>query len=175
MPAATFTYPNRELLPGEVDEQVLVRVDERAARATLRRQIARLEHQLASLVVDLWHANRTRPPSHETVDHGGPRLLTLGELEEVRDRLLARIDRAREELERRGEDQQAARAHLEQMLADPAGHRFHVVARSDLGEPSCGAYQVLPRLGLLGMLFGWWCVKLSSGCPLSHVLPEQVP
>jgi hypothetical protein len=26
---------------------------------------------------------------------------------------------------------------------------------------------VRPRLGLIGMLCGWWQVKLSSGCPLS--------
>jgi hypothetical protein len=25
---------------------------------------------------------------------------------------------------------------------------------------------VRPRLGLIGMLMGWWQVKLSSGCPL---------
>ena len=33
------------------------------------------------------------------------------------------------------------------------------------GEPGCGAYVVRPRLGLIGMLAGWWEVKLSSGCP----------
>ena len=27
-------------------------------------------------------------------------------------------------------------------------------------------WQVRPRLGLIGMLMGWWQVKLSSGCPL---------
>jgi hypothetical protein len=26
---------------------------------------------------------------------------------------------------------------------------------------------VRPRLGLIGMLMGWWQVKLSSGCPLA--------
>jgi hypothetical protein len=26
---------------------------------------------------------------------------------------------------------------------------------------------VRPRLGLIGMLAGWWHVKLSSGCPLA--------
>jgi hypothetical protein len=51
------------------------------------------------------------------------------------------------------------------MLADPHAHRFEVVRRADLGEPGCGAYAVRPAFGLLGMLFGWWCVKLSSGCP----------
>jgi hypothetical protein len=31
----------------------------------------------------------------------------------------------------------------------------------------CGVWQVRPRLGLIGMLMGWWQVKLSSGCPLA--------
>jgi hypothetical protein len=28
-------------------------------------------------------------------------------------------------------------------------------------------WHVRPRLGLVGMLAGWWQVKLSSGCPLA--------
>ena len=28
-------------------------------------------------------------------------------------------------------------------------------------------WYVKPRLGLIGMLMGWWEVKLSSGCPLA--------
>lgn len=169
MPTATSTYPDIEL-----QGLVRARVDERAARATLRRQVARLEHELASLVVDLWHAGRTRPPPATPMAQVGPRLLTLGELEEIRDGLLVRIDRTRAALTQRAEEHRAARAHLDQMLTDPARYRFHVVSRAELGEPSCGAYQVRPRLGLLGMLFGWWCVKLSSGCPLSRVPPEQI-
>jgi hypothetical protein len=58
-----------------------------------------------------------------------------------------------------------AREQLEAMLAHPRAHRFKLVACADLGQPGCGAYEVRPRLGLLGMLFDWWCVKLSSGCP----------
>jgi hypothetical protein len=41
------------------------------------------------------------------------------------------------------------------------------VANRDLGENGCGVWQVRPRLGLIGMLMGWWQVKLSSGCPLA--------
>jgi hypothetical protein len=52
------------------------------------------------------------------------------------------------------------------MLADPAAHRWERVTREDLGEPGCGGWHVRPRAGLLGMLAGWWEVKLSSGCPL---------
>jgi hypothetical protein len=53
------------------------------------------------------------------------------------------------------------------MLVSPRTHRFERISRGDAGECGCGSYEVRPRAGLLGMLFGWWCVKLSSGCPLS--------
>jgi hypothetical protein len=54
---------------------------------------------------------------------------------------------------------------LERMLADPPAHRWARVPLAALEEPGCGAYVVRPRLGLIGMLAGWWEVKLSSGCP----------
>ncbi len=53
------------------------------------------------------------------------------------------------------------------MLLDPGAYRFVRIARSELGEQGCGAWEVRPRLGLIGMLAGWWHVKLSSGCPLA--------
>jgi hypothetical protein len=51
------------------------------------------------------------------------------------------------------------------MLADPARHRRERVTLAELGRPGCGVYSVRPRLGLVGMLAGWWEVTLSSGCP----------
>jgi hypothetical protein len=161
MQLANTTYED------ELELLLRQRVDERAARTTLRGQIARLERELASLVVDLWEAGRTGLPSTGEAAPAGARLLSIGELEEVRDALLERIDAARLALAERAQAQRHARAHLDEMLEDPASHRFHIVYRAELGEPSCGAYQVLPRLGLVGMLFGWWCIKISSGCPLS--------
>jgi hypothetical protein len=95
----------------------------------------------------------------------GGRLLSLGELEATRDEMVHRIRAVGRALERCMEEESNARARLEAMLADPGAHRFEVVGRAELGEPGCGAYHVRPRLGLLGMLRGWWCVKLSSGCP----------
>jgi hypothetical protein len=53
------------------------------------------------------------------------------------------------------------------MLRDPARHRWVRLPVADLGERGCGAYHVRPRLGVVGMLMGWWHVKLSSGCPLA--------
>jgi hypothetical protein len=85
-------------------------------------------------------------------------VLSLGELERVRDALTARPVPV-------AAPDPAARLLLERMLADPARHRWARVPLAALGEPGCGAYMVRPRLGLIGMLAGWWEVKLSSGCP----------
>jgi hypothetical protein len=132
--------------------------DERAARAQLRRQIARLEAQLSDALVG-------GAPCSPAGGAGGPHVLSLGELERVRDALAARLAGARVELQERAERQAASRALLERMLRDPRRHKFVRVASRDLGEPGCGVWHVRPRLGLIGMLAGWWQVKLSSGCP----------
>ncbi len=60
---------------------------------------------------------------------------------------------------------EAGRALLEDARADPRRHKWLRIPRAALGERGCGAYEVRPRVGLLGMLAGWWEVKLSSGCP----------
>jgi hypothetical protein len=93
--------------------------------------------------------------------------LSLGDLEAIRDDLAARLHAARAVLHERGERQAAARKLYEAMLADPKAHRFVRLPRAEMGVPGCGAYEVRPRFGLIGMLAGWWHVKLSSGCPLA--------
>src|ERR1700733_1371943 len=50
---------------------------------------------------------------------------------------------------------------------EPGRYRFTRISSRELGEPGCGVWQVRPRLGPVGMLMGWWRVKLSSGCPLA--------
>jgi hypothetical protein len=139
-------------------------VDERAARRTLRRQIARLERELADCVVS---AFPTQTLDVAVPAAGGPQLLGLGELERLRDALADRVHCARGELAARGEVHEANRLLLERMLADPRRYKFVKVPREDLGVGGCGAYEVRPRLGIVGMMMGWWQVKLSSGCPLS--------
>jgi hypothetical protein len=134
------------------------RVDEQAARAQLRTQIARLEAQLGAL---------PHRPIYAAARSGGPHVLTLGELERVRDSLAARVSDARSASHAVGERQAAARELLERMLREPRRHKVVRVKARDLGEPGCGAWHVRPRLGLIGMLAGWWQVKLSSGCPLA--------
>jgi hypothetical protein len=65
------------------------------------------------------------------------------------------------------------RRRLEAMLAAPGRHRFERVSLAELGQSGCGAYAVRPRLGVIGMLAGWWEVKLSSGCPLGSPRPSS--
>src|SRR6476619_826043 len=101
----------------------------------------------------------------------GPRVLSLGELEDLRDRLSDRLAGAREELRGRVDREEECRRLLERMPLEPGKHRFVKVANADLGEGGCGVWHVRPRLGLIGMLCGWWQVKLSSGCPLAAHIP----
>jgi len=138
-------------------------LDQRAARRSLQEQIARLERQLAEAFVAAYPTGGLACPHQR---HGQPRLLDLGELELVRDELVDRLLAARITICRRAELQAANRLYLERMLREPGKHRFARVRCEDLGEPGCGAWQVRPRLGLIGVLMGWWRVKLSSGCPL---------
>jgi hypothetical protein len=138
--------------------------DELAARRSLRSQIARLERELADAFVTAYPMGGLDQPLGAGASD--PRLLDLGELERVRDQLAERVRGARVTIAERADLQVAHRLYLEQMLLDPAKHRFARVSCRDLGEPGCGVWYVRPRLGLIGMLMGWWQVKLSSGCPL---------
>jgi hypothetical protein len=142
-----------------------------AARRELRRQIALLEGQLSDALIALFpHGGLDAPgvgPIPGPTCSAGPSLLSLGELERLRDGLAGQVAEARAELTALGDRQARARVHLERMLLAPGKHRFARVASADLGERGCGVWQVRPRLGLIGMLAGWWHVKLSSGCPLS--------
>ena len=141
-----------------------VTVDEAAARRSLREQIARLERQLGEMAFSAF--------PHTVLDtavpvSGGPRMLGLEELEGQRDALQGKLREARLVFERRGARQEANRVLLERMLLEPKKYKFARLHRSEVQMGGCGAYQVRPRLGLIGMLMGWWHVKLSSGCPLA--------
>ncbi|MDQ2896838.1 MAG: hypothetical protein M3Y09_14520 [Actinomycetota bacterium] len=138
--------------------------DERAGRRALRTQIARLERELSDAFVTAFPMGGLAPPINVTAT---PHLLGLGELERVRDALAERLHAARVQIARRADEQEANRLTLERMLLDPGSYRFVRIPRSELGELGCGAWEVRPRLGLIGMLAGWWHVKLSSGCPLA--------
>jgi hypothetical protein len=138
--------------------------EQRAARAALRDQIARLERKLTAASA----ASFPDGGIDTAVPHvRGARLLTLGELEIVRDALAARLTGARVALDERAREREEARVMLERMLLAPGDHRRVRISQRELGEPGCGVWHVRPRLGLVGMLMGWWQVKLSSGCPLA--------
>jgi hypothetical protein len=137
-------------------------VDERAARRTLRDQIAHLEREHAAALI----AARL-PAGPPGVRASGPRLLGLGELERIRDDLAGRVADVRERAAEQGERQAAKRVLIERMLLHPGEYKWVRVSNADIGEPGCKNWHVVPRLGLVGMLAGWWHVKISSGCPLA--------
>jgi hypothetical protein len=156
-------------MPDLLDRDMLTTLqvggDERLARAELRRQIARLEHQLSRLAVEAFPrlAIDTAVSGH----FAEPRVAGLDELEQVRDALAERIAAARVALKEQGELETSNRELLRRMLASPAEHKWLRISRADVGESGCGHWHSRPRLGPLGMLMGWWRVKVSSGCPLS--------
>jgi hypothetical protein len=134
-----------------------VTTDQRAARDDLRVQIGRLERELAHLAAATYP--RLPPPAAAASVGTGPRVLGLGELERVRDALAD---------QRAGAAAQGkARDLLERAFADPPAHRHLRLTNADLGLVGCTTYEVVPRLGVVGMLAGWWHVKVSSGCPLA--------
>jgi len=153
-----------ESIAGGAAAPVLPDVDERAARRTLRGQIARLERDLGAAVVA---AYPRLPAGTARVPSTGPRLLGLEQLERIRDDLADRIAEVREQAAAQAERQAEARLLIERMLLDPGAYRWVRVANEDIGEPGCKHWHVRPRLGLIGMLAGWWHVKISSGCPLA--------
>ena len=151
-----------ESIAGGTAAPVLPDIDERAARRTLRAQIARLERDLGAAVIA---AYPRLPAGTARVPSTGPRLLGLEQLERVRDDLADRLAAAREQAAAQAERQSEARLLIERMLLDPGAYRWVRVANEDIGEPGCKHWHVRPRLGLIGMLAGWWHVKISSGCP----------
>jgi hypothetical protein len=139
-------------------------VDERLARVELRRQIGRLESTLAALIAEAF--GRVELDYRVEAMSSEPRILDLGELERLRDELAERVAEARLRLHERARVETANRELLQRMLASPADFKWVRISRDDLGEPGCGHWHSRPRLGPLGMLMGWWRVRVSSGCPL---------
>jgi hypothetical protein len=142
----------------------LLHADERPARAELRRQIARLELELAELFISAFPRGGI---SYDVAPAGGPRLLSIAELEEQRDALLSRIADVRGILSDCGYVEERNREFLERVIAEPERYRWVRISNEDIGEPGCRHWHSRPKWGILGMLMGWWRVKLSSGCPLA--------
>jgi hypothetical protein len=138
--------------------------DERAARRTLLEQVRRLEEESAGLFCSAWPRKgldlRSAP-----APRAASGLLTLGELEQLRDDMVEQIRRGRAALAERARAEEQSRRLIEEMLLDPASHRWVHVSNEDIGEPGCTHWHVRPRGGLLGILMRWWRVVVSSGCP----------
>ena len=139
-------------------------VDEIAIRRQLREQVAHLEAELAALFCSAyprvgfdWNV-RTR---------GGPRLLTIAELEQVRDDLATRLQENRRMLGDRTYSEELNRRRIEEMMLAPEEHKWVRIRNEDIGEKGCKQWHVLPRFGPVGLLMNWWRVKISSGCPLA--------
>jgi hypothetical protein len=144
----------------------VVRLDERAARRTLLDQVSRLEGELASVFCATWP--RTEMPRPAVAGPGGgPRVLSLAELEELRDELAARVSDARKALSDRTWVEDQNRRLIEEMMLAPERYKWQRVSAEDIGEPGCKHWHVRPRLGIVGMLMNWWRVVISSGCPLA--------
>ena len=123
-------------LAGRADPPLAGRASAAAsARRSLREQIARLESQL--------------PPGRGRRDRGA-RLLTVDELERIRDDLVRRTQ------ERRftgGEEQERKRRLREEMLLDPAAYFGRSVSNAEVGEPGCTRWAC------------WFRLRISGGCP----------
>jgi hypothetical protein len=137
-------------------------VDEAAARRSLREQIARLERELAATFTA---AHPRKGLEWRVGSPGGPRLLGVGELEALRDDLASRLEDVRRDLAGRTRVEERNRERIEHMVAAPERFKWVRISNEDIGEPACKHWHSRPRLGLIGMLMGWWRVKISSGCP----------
>ena len=137
---------------------------EHAARRSLRSQVERLERELSAIVAEgfphIGAAVVARP-------YGGPSLLGLEQLESLRDELAGRLQDLRRRAQHRAEHELRAQELLERMKLEPGRYKFVRLPVTELGQRGCGVWEVRPRFGLLGMLAGWWELKLSSGCPLA--------
>lgn len=152
-----------EQLSGDRLDRDDVREDgETAARETLRAQVARLERDLSGLIARSFP--HVVPPASQFGPRA-PRLLGLAELERARDALAARIVDVHGQLAERSALERRSRELLRRARQDPRRYKFLRIPVADLGEGTCGAWEVRPRLGPIGMIAGWWQVKLSSGCP----------
>ena len=138
--------------------------DERSARRDLLEQIARLESDLSALFCSAYPRGGFdwRVPSR-----GGPRMLSLYELEQLRDDLAERLHDVRRTLSDRTWVEEQNRRLIEEMMLEPEKHKWVRVGNEDIGERGCKHWHVRPRWGVLGMMLNWWRVRISSGCPLA--------
>lgn len=159
-----------ELPPANADiaaelglEETWLDAPEGAARRELRRQIGKLEAELAAYPPD----PRSGPAPVHTPE---PRIAGVAELSATRDALLAEIAAARQAAAAQSQRERRAREVRDAIVADPDAHRWEVVSAAETGEEGCTTWQASPRMGPLGALMSWWRIKVSGGCPLAPPL-----
>lgn len=136
--------------------------DQAAARRELRRQIARLEAELAA-----YPGARSKKRHHPASMPAG-HVAGFDELSKTRDELVERLRAARKEADRKGAREAKARSRRERMIGDPEAFRWQRIGNEECGDPGCGELRAVPRFGPIGQLTSWWRVKVSSGCPLAE-------
>lgn len=148
---------------GDLPELPLPAIDPDADAPSLRRelraQIARIEAELAPYA---WHDPAAPPAKRVETATPVPRLATVEELQHTRDQLVDRLMRLRDEAARRAIREQLARSHVDQMISDPAAHRWEIVTSADTGEIEGRNWRVVPRFGPFGAILGWWRVKVAE-------------
>ena len=140
----------------------------RRARDLARRRSRRLEREPGrALIAACPTASSRAPPASSRRRRPPARACSVSASSSAsRDALADRLATAR----RRGRaDRRAGRGACVARRAAraPERHRWARVDEADLGRAGLQRLAVRPRLGLIGMLMGWWHVKLSSGCPLA--------
>jgi DNA-binding transcriptional regulator YhcF (GntR family) len=133
--------------------------EDAAARRELRRQIARLEAELAAYPGE--RSQRERHPLLRPKGH----VAGFSELSAIRDEMIELLQNARRQAERRGTQEARARGRREGVIGDPEAHRWQRVRNAECGDPGCVETSAVPRFGPIGAIAGWWRVKVSSGCP----------
>lgn len=144
-----------------LDDPVLLQTG-LAQRREFMRHIERLELDLQQVLSALTPRNR---PQHSSAGKARPHLLSLTELELVRDALAIELSHAEDVLAVQIHSRHEKRSLLKRMTEEPVKFRWARVTTVDLGEPGCRSWEVVPKLGPVGMLANWWRVRISSGCP----------
>ena len=161
--SSTSTFAPRPIgaLPGT--ESAWTESAQGSARRALLGQIGRLERGLVEQRCSSWL--RIAREGAAAARHRGPRLLSMGELEALRDDLVATLSAERGALADRTLAEDQGRRLREELMLDPAAHGGARVRNADIAEGGCGEVRSEPVCALLGMLMGWWRVIVSSGCP----------
>lgn len=141
-----------------LDEDSWLDAPEGVARRELRRQIGKLEAELAAYPPGPAHSSA--PPRLAE-----PRVAGVAELAVTRDTLLGELATARSAAVDRSRRERRAREVRDAIVADPTTHRWEVVSAAETGEDGCLTWEVSPRMGPLGALMNWWRVRVSGGCP----------